>query len=299
MKINKIWHDMSRRKKVIIVLASLIFVILIVAAVWWAADGRMSGGTKGQAKDSSQVAEQNGGENEDDEGNTAGDGESENSENGAQGGGSDGSGAGTVSDEAADSGEVNGVEMTLPYTVPGTGLVIDRIDSYSGVFIEDGTDEEVTDIFAVHVQNQSDNNVEYSNIILEINGKPLNFKITDLPAGSGITVLESSRAAWEDGTPGYVDNQTAYIDAFDMLNSDTGVVIGDDNGITVTNLTDEEIPCLRLFYKFVKDGEYLGGITYTAKIDNLAAGDSVTIYPSHFAKDGSQVMMVRRYESTE
>ena len=33
-----------------------------------------------------------------------------------------------------------------------------------------------------------------------------------------------------------------------------------------------------------------------AKVNNLKSGTSETIYPSHFATDGGQVMMVKTYD---
>lgn len=53
-----------------------------------------------------------------------------------------------------------------------------------------------------------------------------------------------------------------------------------------TNLTGEEIPCIRVFYRFyiASDDVYIGGITYTSKILSLAAGETTTITPSRYAK---------------
>lgn len=191
-------------------------------------------------------------------------------------------------------------EMNLPYTVPGTGLVVDHIDSYTGVFVEDGSDENVENIFAAHITNSSDQNVEYAKINASLNGTPLSFEISDIPAGAGVTVLESSRTGYAEGTLTYTDSQTAYTGSFGQMEDQIGTVVGEDNGITVTNLTQENIPCIRIFYKFASgETEYIGGITYTAKIDGLEAGGSITIYPSHFSAEGSRIMMVRRYESEE
>lgn len=191
-------------------------------------------------------------------------------------------------------------EMNLPYTVPGTGLVVDHIDSYTGVFVEDGSDENVENIFAAHIINSSDQNVEYAKINASLNGTPLSFEISDIPAGAGVTVLESSRTGYAEGILTYTDSQTAYTGSFGQMEDQIGTVVGEDNGITVTNLTQEDIPCIRIFYKFASgETEYIGGITYTAKIDGLEAGGSITIYPSHFSAEGSRIMMVRRYESEE
>lgn len=47
------------------------------------------------------------------------------------------------------------------------------------------------------------------------------------------------------------------------------------------------------------ENTYVGGITYTAKITNLQAGDSQIIQPSHYLKDSSRIMMVRTYDTAE
>lgn len=287
---------LTRNAKVVILICTAVAVFLLGAVVWWG----LAGNPAAESKNISQP------ETEEKQDRTEGEQESavDDSTQSNLEDGEEKIDSGETEAEAGETSSVIGLdpnireEMTLPYTVPGTDLIIDAVDSYSGVFIEDGSDEEVSNIFAIHVKNEGEN-VEYSSINLEVDGKELNFTISDLPSGAAVSVLENSRAAYSDGTPVYRGNQTAYIDKFDMMSSEVGIVIGDDNGMTVTNLTDERITCLRIFYKFAQDDEYLGGITYTAKIDGLDAGDSITIYPSHFSKEGSKVMMVRTYETTE
>lgn len=287
---------LTRNAKVVILICTAVAVFLLGAVVWWG----LAGNPAAESKNISQP------ETEEKQDRTEGEQESavDDSTQSNMEDGEEKIDSGETEAEAGETSSVIGLdpnireEMTLPYTVPGTDLIIDAVDSYSGVFIEDGSDEEVSNIFAIHVKNEGEN-VEYSSINLEVDGKELNFTISDLPSGAAVSVLENSRAAYSDGTPVYRGNQTAYIDKFDMMSSEVGIVIGDDNGMTVTNLTDERITCLRIFYKFAQDDEYLGGITYTAKIDGLDAGDSITIYPSHFSKEGSKVMMVRTYETTE
>ena len=79
------------------------------------------------------------------------------------------------------------------------------------------------------------------------------------------------------------------------------VTPNDDNTFTVTNLTEETIPCVRIFYKlYMEDkGIYVGGITYNVKVTELEAGTSQTVSPSHYAQGYSRLMMVRTYDTTE
>ncbi len=70
------------------------------------------------------------------------------------------------------------------------------------------------------------------------------------------------------------------------------------NSLTVTNLTGASIPVVRVFYKYYLEDmdAYVGGIAYTAKVENLEAGASVQITPTHYASGSSRVVMVRTYD---
>lgn len=74
-----------------------------------------------------------------------------------------------------------------------------------------------------------------------------------------------------------------------------------DHSLTVTNLTGEDIACVRIFYKLYMQDEdvYVGGITYNARLVDLPAGGSQTVTPSHYAKGYSRVVMVRTYDTAE
>ena len=64
----------------------------------------------------------------------------------------------------------------------------------------------------------------------------------------------------------------------------------------MTNQTESDIPCLRIFYKFAKDQEYLGGITYTQRSMNLGREKQGQSTVSLLC-EGSKVMMVRKYDT--
>ena len=75
----------------------------------------------------------------------------------------------------------------------------------------------------------------------------------------------------------------------------------EDGQLEVTNRSSQDLPCVRLFYKFYMSDEdvYVGGITYTAKLVDLAAGESALVRPSHYAPGSSRIIMARVYESAE
>ena len=93
----------------------------------------------------------------------------------------------------------------------------------------------------------------------------------------------------------------AETDEFEMSEDKVRVEETGEGSLRITNLTDEEIPCVRIFYKFYMEEEqtYVGGITYTAKVTGLSAGGSQTVTPSHYSSGNSLVMMVRTYDTAQ
>jgi len=72
----------------------------------------------------------------------------------------------------------------------------------------------------------------------------------------------------------------------------------ESGSLQVENISGQDIPCVRIFYKFYMEdlGVCVGGITYTSKIVQLKAGESRNVTPTHYDSEVSRVMMVRTYE---
>lgn len=191
--------------------------------------------------------------------------------------------------------------VSFPYEVEGTPLTIENISSYDGIFLEDGSDQEVSGITAMVLKNTGDVNVEYASITLKRDGEELQFEASGIPAGATVVVQEKNKAAYGSGTYTDCSGITAELESFEMSEDKVSVEETEEGSLQVTNLTDEEIPCVRIFYKFYMADQqsYVGGITYTAKLTNLGAGSSQTVTPSHYVAGSSQVLMVRTYDTTE
>lgn len=129
----------------------------------------------------------------------------------------------------------------------------------------------------------------------------MEFDASDIPAGATIVVQEKNKTAYQSGTYADCSAVVAEMGEFEMSADQVKVEETENGSLLVTNLTDEEIPCVRIFYKFYMEEEeaYVGGITYTAKLTGLSAGGSQTVSPSHYAAGSSRVMMVRTYDSAE
>lgn len=282
---------MNKKRKMIIAGGICAVVLIAAAAVLFTVNGRKNAGAAGDvvAGDNSSSVKNEDGENG--ESGTAAD-------DGGAGESSSSGSAGTVT----DGGSVQqGEDGFFPYVIEGTELTVQNISSYDGIFLEDGSDGEVTGVAAMVVENTGDTNVEYAAITISCNGETLEFDASDLPAGATVVVQEKNKTPYQSGTYTDCSAVVAEMGDFEMSEDQVKVEETESGSLLVTNLTDEEIPCVRIFYKFYMADEetYVGGITYTAKLTGLSAGASQTVTPSHYAAGNSRIMMVRTYDSTE
>lgn len=179
-------------------------------------------------------------------------------------------------------------------------ITIQRINGYSGIYIEDGSDKEVSNVAAIQVKNNSKKAIEFAQIQLYNGDKKLVFDVTSLPANASAVVMEKNKATFNSSSGVTYGGTTAsYVSSLEKVSTVKCEKVS-NNGIKVTNKSKKDIPCVRIFYKYKSsEGYYVGGITYTAKIENLKAGESQTVYPSHFDSDGGEIMMVKTYTTTD
>lgn len=190
--------------------------------------------------------------------------------------------------------------VDLPYAIGDTGLVVKKIGSYSGIYVEDGTNDEVKNVLTITVENTSDKTVEYSDFSFEIsNGKTAEFKATLLPPGEKAILFEQKRLKYKKSHEyKFVDEITAYMDneKLTLMEDKVSIVAANENTLTVTNLTDKDIDVLRIFYKYqYEDGTFVGGITFTSKLENIEANATITVSPAHFEAEGCKILRVEEY----
>lgn len=202
-----------------------------------------------------------------------------------------------------DSGTVQTEEqdLVLPYDLPSTTLQIQKLAAYSGVYIEDGSDEEIENVAAILVKNTGEEDVELARIQIETEAGKYTFQVTSLPAGASAIVMDQNKTTFTDGKIESVQATATDPAPFDLSEDQIEVVSSDGDEIVLKNITDRTIPTIRVFYKFYYPDQnaYVGGITYTAAIQNLAAGETTTIRPSHYSGEAGRIVMVRTYEEEE
>ena len=195
--------------------------------------------------------------------------------------------------------EISAKEGMFPYKIPNTSLVIQKVRPYDGVFIEDGSDRQVSGISAIVVENAGNEYIEYAKISMECNEKPLVYELRTLGPKEVIIVQECTAASYEKGEYSHCTAEIATMDSMEMSTSYVTIEETDEGSIRIENISKKDIPCVRIFYKFHKSetGVLLGGITYSAKIVELKKGEARKIVPSHYEKGASRIMMVRTYDT--
>ena len=201
-----------------------------------------------------------------------------------------------------DDDEIPVVGIELPYTIPGSEVSVDYINGYSGVFIEDHSDRDVSHVAAIKITNHSDIPLEYGTIVLMSGDTEWRFDASAIPGKSTAIIMEKTGAIFDksqpiqckDGQFGFAETQWS-MSADSVIVEETG-----SGGISLENISEEDIPCVRVFYRYkASTGDYIGGIAYVSKIVDLKAGEYRVVYPSHFEKNGSEILHVRMYETAD
>ena len=202
-------------------------------------------------------------------------------------------------DKAETEAPVEGyesIETALSQTDIGNGLTLVSIGTYSGEYIENGSDSEVENVMSIVVRNDSDKNIQYAEISVAAGDDFYNFSLTTLPIGSSVFLLEIAKKEYDAEKLvryAFSDSVAVFPKGMDLM-TDKFTVSGSDNYIMVTNNTDTDFNgAVTVYYKQTKDGQYFGGITYSATAQNgVKAGKSVVIPSDHFKIDTSKLMFV-------
>lgn len=183
--------------------------------------------------------------------------------------------------------------MKLPYAIGDTGMVIQAIGSFEGPYVEDGSDEELENVGALIITNTSDSMIQYSVINFKAkNGKDMSYVITNLPSNTSVMVLEKNRLAFSGNESLTLDSETTTNTKPDFHSSEVAVSAS-DKLVSLTNNTDKTIKTAYVYYKiYVEGGVYFGGITYRAKLENIAPGETLTQGASHFFTSNSEILSV-------
>lgn len=175
------------------------------------------------------------------------------------------------------------------------GLEIASVGRYAGSFVEDGSDDIVSDVCAITVRNNAAATVQYAHITLTGGETSYEFDLSTLPSGASEQLLELSRQPLPESTDGLTASLTSFapFDTEPTLCEDVISIDAQDTAITITNVSGSDITGqIYVYYKSAYGDLYIGGITYRTGVSGLAAGESTTLYASHYSTAYSKIMFV-------
>lgn len=179
--------------------------------------------------------------------------------------------------------ETDGIK--LPYQIVGTELVVQRLCTYDGPYLEDGSGDEVTNIAALLITNTARLGTECAQVTLRWDGGEFLFDADMIPAGASVLVLEQNRKQYKQQDWTTCIGWQILADA--QWQNIPGIVIQEEGygTLLITNDTDTFIKNLCLYYKSsLEDPDiYIGGITYKAGIKELVPHQTVRLQPFHYA----------------
>lgn len=182
----------------------------------------------------------------------------------------------------------------LPVTL-GHGLTIKRIDSYAGIYMEDGSDEVVSGKMMLVLENGAEQDLQLARIYLTYADFTAEFEVTNLPAGQSVLVLEKNRhgAVHEKFVSAEVKNVVFFSEAM-SLQEERLEITGGNGYIEVKNISGTDIAGdVYVYYKNIASDMLYGGITYRARIEGgLAAGETMRIMTGHYTAQNSRIVMV-------
>lgn len=176
------------------------------------------------------------------------------------------------------------------------GLQITDIGSYTGIYMEDGSDEVVSRVLMIVLTNNGVSTLQYAEIVMAGADREAVFTVSTLPAGESVVLLEQTRMAYTDAdefTSAIAQNVTFFTEPLSLL-EDRLKIQAVQGAINVTNISGADITGdIVIYYKNSSSDMFYGGITYRARIEGgLKDGELRQIVPSHFSADGSTILFV-------
>lgn len=199
---------------------------------------------------------------------------------------------------AGESTQPSQQEQTQPlvsFPVKLENLTVQRVGEYSGIYMEDGSDEVVSGVMMLILQNQSEEDLQLARINVKYSGFTAEFEATNIPAGESVVLLEKNRAAMpqEEILSVSLRNVVFFQERMSLM-ADVLEITGNNGMLKVTNISDEDIAGdILVYYKNSAVDLLYGGITYRVRIQGgLAAGETAQIISNHYTPDTCRLVMV-------
>ena len=177
-------------------------------------------------------------------------------------------------------------------------LSIIEIGAYSGEYVEDGSDELVSDVLMIKVLNKGEEAVEYAVIQLQMENQVAEFTVSALMPGAEAVLLEKNRMLYNaetDYTQGIANCMNLARYQYELTCHEDKLKVQVLNGaVNVTNISGDDIEeNVTVYYKNKEDGSFLGGIAYRISLEGgIKSGEVRQKTAKHLSKTESEILFV-------
>ena len=203
--------------------------------------------------------------------------------------------AGVVSSEPMPAQpDADSMQVHLPYQIPGTTLVAQKLVCYEGPYLEDNSNDEVVDVAALILKNEGCDGIEEAWIELSWDDGSFVFEAYMIPPGETVLVCDAARQffgfhLWTScaGYAIYDDQDWTFAGAITIEETNM-------SELTVTNRSSEALKDISIIYKtyLASSGIYVGGSFYRTQVSMLLPGETAIVNPWGYAGGNSKVVYV-------
>lgn len=193
--------------------------------------------------------------------------------------------------------EIGELQNEVP-ALHNSTIQIENVGSYTGMYMEDGSDEIVSGVLMMVVTNTGNDTVQYAQIELDLGDETAQFSMSTLPAGGSVVLLEQNRLPYDTE----FDYSTAEANIFNVaymreplnMQEDKLKIQALDGVINITNISGQDITGdIIVYYKNSAVDLFYGGITYRITLTGGLKADEVKqVMAAHFNQEGSKIMFV-------
>ncbi len=180
-------------------------------------------------------------------------------------------------------------------TFSADGLRITGIRGYTGIYMEDGSDEIVSNVMMILLENTSEQDLQLARIDIQYADFTAEFEVTNLPAGESAVLLEKNRLNMpEDDCISIEARNIAFFQTPMSLMEDTFEITGGNGYLDVKNISDSATGGkVYVYYKHASSDLLYGGITFRATVNEpIAPGETIRILTNHYTADNSRILAV-------
>jgi len=184
--------------------------------------------------------------------------------------------------------------VLFPFAIEDTPLVVECPVCYDGPFTEAEGDAPIANGFALLLRNTSDMEILLAQVKLQKEQQQYCFEGSHIPPQASILLVENSGASWAGETFDLCTGTVEYAEHESLPETVVQIVDADMGAVAITNLTQEPLADLRLYYKnYLPDANiYVGGSTFTKTVETLSPGQTLYLPLDYYASGYSRIMKV-------